>query len=162
MKMSNSIAYLTCILLVFFVLKSAQAQNMEGMSPQPPITEVQPLPGPIITNQGIVIPLENLNPFQDSTLDNTTLGKRIEQRNNIELNESRGNKPGIGEREVRERTNQTQIAGESTSNFISPSASRGTPIYVWRDKKGVKHFTNLIKSIPPEYRERATKISEEE
>jgi hypothetical protein len=160
MKKSNLIAYLACTLLAFFILKSAQAQNMGEMSSEPPITQVQPLPGrvmgPIITNDGIVVPLENLDPFQDSTLDRTTLGKKIEQRNNIELNE-----PRIRERAVRERTNQAQIAEESAPSFTPLSPSKGTPIYEWTDKRGVKHFTNLIKSIPPKYRDQAIKSSEE-
>ncbi|MGE5445943.1 MAG: hypothetical protein ACM3SR_15350 [Ignavibacteriales bacterium] len=155
MKKLDSIVYLACILLAFLVIRGAQAQNMQ---------EVQPIPGhiagPVVLNNGIVWPLENLDSFQDSTLDPTTLGKRIEQRSNIELNEPKGNRSEVRGPEVTERTSQTQMERESEPNFVPLSPPMRTPIYVWTDKKRTTHFTNLIKSVPLEFRDQAIKRAE--
>lgn len=155
MRRLSSIVYPLCILLAFFVIRGAQAQNME---------EIQPLPGhiagPVVLNNGIVLPLENLNPFQDSTMDPTTLGKSIEQRSNVELNEPRGNKSAVRGPEVSERMVQTQVERESEPSFAPLSPHTRTPIYMWMDKKGTTHLTNLIKSVPPEFRDQAIKRAE--
>jgi hypothetical protein len=90
MKKLNFIAYLACILLALFVIRGAQAQNTE---------EVQPflghIAGPVVLNNGIVWSLENLDLFQASTLDPTTLGKRIEQKSNVELNKPKENRSEV-------------------------------------------------------------------
>jgi hypothetical protein len=165
MKKLNLIAYSVCVLLSFFVLKGVQAQNMRGVPPKSPPIVVQQPPGlvasPMVMNNGIVLPLEDLDLFQDSTLDPTTLGKKIEQKSNVVLNEPRENRPEVRRPEVSERANQTQTEEESESNFVPLSPSNRTPIYVWTDKKGVTHFTNLIKSVPLEFRDQAIKRAEE-
>ncbi|MGE5444960.1 MAG: hypothetical protein ACM3SR_10235 [Ignavibacteriales bacterium] len=90
MKKLNFIAYLLLILLAFFVIRGAQGQNIQ---------EIQPLPGhvegPVIMNNGIVWPLENLDLYQNSTLDPSTLGKRIEQKSNVELNQPKENRSEV-------------------------------------------------------------------
>jgi hypothetical protein len=150
MKELNFIAYPACILLAFFVIRGAQAQNMQ---------EVQP--GPVVLNNGIVLPLENLNPFQDSTLDSTTLGKSIEQKSNVELNQPKENRSEVRGPEVTERTSQTQMEMESELSFVPLTSPMKTPIYVWMDKNGTTHFTNLIKSVPLEFRDQAIKRAKE-
>ncbi len=169
MKKPNFIMCFVLILFCCLVFESAQAQDTQDKSANPPsTTQVQQLPGrvagPIIFNNGIVRPLEDLDPFQNSTLQKnggTTFEKRIEQKSNVELNKPEENKSEsnkVNENEFSAGTNQTQEE-ESASSIISPSSSKG-PIYMWMDKSRVKHFTNVIKSIPPEYREQATKTSE--
>lgn len=90
MKKLDSIVYLACILLAFLVIRGAQAQNMQ---------EVQPIPGhiagPVVLNNGIVWPLENLDLYQNSTLDPSTLGKRTEQKSNVELNKPKENRSEV-------------------------------------------------------------------
>jgi hypothetical protein len=162
----NFIIYPVLILLAFLVIKGAQAQSMQRTFPMSSSAiEVQQIPGhvvgPVVLNNGIVLPLEDLDSFQDSTLDPTTFGKRIEQKSNVELNEPRENRPEVRGREVSERANQTQIEEGSESDFVPLSPSKRTPIYLWTDKKGVAHFTNLIKSVPPEFRGEAIKRTEE-
>jgi hypothetical protein len=170
MKKPNFIMCFAFILFCYFIIESAQAQNTQDTSSNSPSTnQVQQLPGriagPIIFNNGIVRPLENLDPFQYTTLQKnggTTFEKRIEQKSNVELNKSEENKsenPQVNESEFSERTNQTQVEEESTSSFIPLPPSKGA-IYKWTDKSGVKHYTNVIKSIPPEYKDQATKTSE--
>ncbi|MER3447122.1 MAG: hypothetical protein C4291_09880 [Candidatus Dadabacteria bacterium] len=133
---------------------------MREVLPMSPIVEVQSVPGHIagalVLNNGIVFPIEDLNPFQDSTLDPTTLGKSIEQKSNVELNKPREERSGVGE-----RRSQTQVVVESEPNFAPLSPYMKTPIYVWTDKEGITHFTNLIKSVPIEFRDQAIKGAKE-
>lgn len=151
----NSIVYPVCILLAFLVIRGAQAQNMQELQPMP-----GHIAGPVVLNNGIVLPFEDLNPFQDSTLDSTTLGKSIEQKSNVELNQPRENRSEVRGPEVTERTSQTQMERESEPSFVPLSPPMRTPIYVWTDKKGATHFTNLIKSVPLEFRDQAIKRAE--
>lgn len=165
-KKLNFIIYPVLILLAFLVIKGAQAQSMQRTSPTSlSVIETQQIPGhvvgPVVLNNGIVLPLEDLDSFQDSTLDPTTFGKRIEQKSNVELNEPGENRSKVRGREVNDRANQTQIEDGSEPNIVSLSPSKRTPIYVWTDKKGVTHFTNLIKSVPLEFRGEAIKRGEE-
>lgn len=165
MRKLEFIAYLICILLAFLVIKGAQAQNMREIISGSPIIGVQPIPGhvagAIVLNNGIVFPIENLNSFQDSTLDPTTLGKRIEQKSNVELNKPKEERPEIRGPEVNERISQKQIERESEPNFAPLSPSMRTPIYVWKDKNGITHFTNLIKFVPIDFRDQAIKRARE-
>jgi len=165
-KKLNFIIYPVLILLPFLVIKGARSQSMQKTFPMSSSAiETQQIPGhvvgPVVLNNGIVLPLEDLDSFQDSTLDPTTFGKRIEQKSNVELNEPRANRSEVRGREVSERADQTQIEEGSEPNFAPLSPSKRTPIYVWTDKKGVTHFTNLIKSVPLEFRGEAIKRAEE-
>jgi hypothetical protein len=165
MKKLNFIVCSISILLAFLVIKGAQAQNMREVLPRSPIVEVQPVPGhvagPIVLNNGIVLPFEDLNLYQDSTMDPTTLGRRIERKSNVELNEPREkNRSEVREPEVSERASQTQIEEESEPTFAPLSPRMSTPIYIWTDKKGITHFTNLIKYVPLEFRDQAVKRAE--
>jgi hypothetical protein len=168
MKKLNLIVYPISILLVFLFIKGAQAQSMREVLPRSPIVEVQQGPGhiagPVVLNNGIVLPFEDLNPFQDSTLDSTTLGKTIERKSNVELNAPKENRSEVRGPELSERTSRTQITRierESEPNFVPLSPPMRTPIYIWTDKNGITHFTNLIKSVPIEFRDQAIKRAKE-
>ena len=168
MKKPKHIMYLLAALLAFTFIKSSHAQDIQEMSSNPPsVILVQPLPGriagPIVFNNGIVLPLENLDLFQYSNLrenGGSTFGERIRRKSNLEINkpkENRAKSPQTEEGESSKEATLAEIEEETAPSFTPLSPYKTTPIYVWTDKSGVKHLTNTWDSIPVEYRNRATK-----
>lgn len=160
--------YLLGTLLAFTFIKSSQAQDIQEIYPySPPVIFVQPLPGriagPIVFNNGIVLPLENLDLFQYSNLGGnggSTFGERIRRKSNLDINKPTGNRAKSPQTEEAESSKEPTLAvieEETAPNFAPLSPYKSTPIYVWTDKSGVKHLTNSWDSIPVEYRNRATK-----
>jgi hypothetical protein len=114
-------------------------------------------------------PDENLNPFGMSTLGNegggSTFGKSTDRPSNLRVN------PPMREQKQYEvesedlRNNppvQGAVSPDESISVGSPStpAKKG-PIYQWVDDKGVKHVTNDIGSVPPEYLNKITTDKEQ-
>lgn len=170
MKKSNAIICFICAVSVFQSTQTALAQYTHGTTPNPPPVLVPGglIAGPLIKNSGIVRPLENLDVFQYSNLgsNGSTFGEKVERRSNIEINRIveinrvGGNKASnllIEEQESAAETTQAQVEEEPTLKYIPLSPSGKTQIYVWTDESGVIHITNIIDSVPPEYRDKAKK-----
>jgi hypothetical protein len=123
----------------------------------------------------MVYPREDLNPFEMSTMgdstegdfrkDLSTFGTSSERPSNIEVNSALERKP--------EEENVNQGDESSTEKFteavVEPQSSVGTPstfpigkpsnLYTWTDDEGVLHVTNDLGSVPKDYQEQVIKQS---
>ena len=104
-------------------------------------------------------PDENLNPFGLSSLGNegggSTLGKSTERRSNLQVNpptREQNQYDVQGDDITKTPPVEDTLSSQESIQIGSPSrpAKKG-PIYQWVDEKGVKHVTNDIGSVPPEY-----------
>ena len=121
---------------------------------------------PVIDNNGIVHPTEDLNPFGMSTLgsstdsglrkEGSTLSTDTKRRSNLEVNKPR-EKKATEEQTVQEDSTFDTGVEESTEDPFesasSLSSGRSGNLYKWVDKNGVLHVTNDLGSIPSEYRQ---------
>jgi hypothetical protein len=166
MKKPKPLMYLLAALLAFTFIKTVHAQDKEVSPNLPSVILMQPLPGhisgPIVFNSGIVLPLENLDLFQYSSLrenSGSTFGEKIRRKSNLEINKPKKNRamsPKTEKIQSSKEVTQAEIEDETAPSF-TPLSHKTTPIYVWTDKSGVKHLTNRWDVIPAEYRNRATK-----
>ena len=95
----------------------------------------------------IVMPRVDLNPFEMSTLDRSTLVVRREERNNLVVNQPR-------EKKQAEATVSVEVAPGEPSNitFHRLPLTTNNRFYRWVDENGVIHVTNDPDSIPSGYR----------
>lgn len=164
MKKPSHFIYCLAALLAFASIKIVHAQDNEGSSNLPSVVVVQQLPariaGPIVFNSGIVLPLENLDLFQYSSLgenSGSTFGEKIRRKSNLDINKPKESAA------ISPRAEKSKSIKEATAPSFTPSSTyKTTPIYVWTDKSGVKHLTNRWGSIPAEYRTRVTKSGREQ
>jgi hypothetical protein len=95
----------------------------------------------------VVRPLVDLNPFEMSTLDRSTLTVKREERSNLVVNQPR-------EQEPPQETLSVEVSPGEPSNItfhrLPPRTSNR--FYRWLDENGVIHVTNDPDSIPSEYR----------
>lgn len=114
-------------------------------------------------------PDENLDPFGLSSLGEegggSTFGKSTERRSNLQVN------PPMREQKQYEvqgddlkkspPVEDTPSSEESISVGAPSAPAKKGPIYKWVDDKGVKHVTNDIGSVPPEYLNKITTDKEQ-
>ncbi len=125
-------------------------------------------PTPADFPQPVVVPYEDLNVFEMSTLGGgglsprqttSTLQRRMEKKSNVEVNteikkrlEERRQK--LTERAEKKAEAETQGLGEAPTQTASvPSLSPRTPrksgtYYVWTDENGVVHVSNTLIGVP--------------
>jgi uncharacterized protein DUF4124 len=164
----------------FLSLRVVIAQTMNGetevtspasQTPSQGTDVLQSAPNtPVIDNSGIVYPRENLNPFGLSTIGGSTdpgerkgegtLGVNIKQKSNVEVNKPKETKEATREegKSGGEATataagggETPQVTSEEPAEALSPSLSKSSGLYRWKDKNGVVHATNNLGSVPSEY-----------
>ena len=128
---------------------------------------------PPIRRDGIVIPREDLNQFENSTLrerstnfrqGQSTLNPSTTRKSNAEVNadieksrEERNNALEEEKTTVQTTTEEKPTAQDDknsvkgTSDFSSGSST----LFRWTDKDGNLHVTDNLGSVPPEYRDQA-------
>ena len=160
--------YLLSGFLLIFILNinSVVSQTTGGGAPGG-IAPTAPSPGDF--PPFIIVPGEDLNQFENSSLRRTkthnrygqsTLNPKITQKSNAEVNaeieKRRAERLEALEKENAEdeqNTNTQDSAGSAdNTNFNAPGTSE---LFRWTDKDGILHVTDDLGSVPPEYRDQA-------
>ncbi len=121
----------------------------------------------------IIIPREDLNQFENSTLrerstnfrqGQSTLNPTINRNSSVEVNaeieKSRDERNNALEEEktaVKTATEEKPTAQDDKNsvNGTSDSSSGSSTLFRWTDKDGNLHVTDNLGSVPPEYRDQA-------
>ena len=121
----------------------------------------------------IIIPREDLNQFENSTLrerstnfrqGQSTLNPTINRNSNVEVNaeieKSRDERNNALEEEktaVKTATEEKPTAQDDKNsvNGTSDFSSGSSTLFRWTDKDGNLHVTDNLGSVPPEYRDQA-------
>lgn len=166
--------FIFAVLFLLLLLNSSSFSQTDGGEQQAP----QPAPAPQSQTQPsdfpdyIVTPKENLDPFGQSSIgDSTTgddyregagtLGTTRERPSNTELNK-RLQEKRKKESESRAEQEEPDIEIDYETAYptgAGPDMKSSTPrttIYRWTDDKGVTHITNDIGSIPSKYMDQIT------
>ena len=94
----------------------------------------------------IVMPRVDLNPFEMSTLDRSTLIVRREEKSNLEVNQP------AKKRQVEETAIELSPGEQNNMNFQPLSLKTRSNFYRWVDENGVINVTNDPDSLPSGYR----------
>ena len=142
----GQISLIIIILTLIFSFSATGSVMAQTVNSGTDLFQTQPFPTlPPVFSSYPMIPLEDLDSFEKSTLVPSTLGAKAERRDSLTVNTRIG----------RFVLNSQQVEGRSADVELIPLPSRTSEkFYRWTDEDGVLHVTNDLDSVPSKYRSR--------
>lgn len=151
----GQISLIIIILTFIFSFSPTRSVMAQTVNPETDLFQSQPFPVlPPVFSTYPIIPLEDLNNFEKSTLVPTTLGAKTERRSNLTVNPT-VERVVINTQGVEERSAGAGFVPSEPNVELVPLPSRTSEkFYRWTDAEGVLHVTNDMDSVPAKYRNR--------
>ncbi|HSE83866.1 MAG TPA: hypothetical protein VLB01_04910 [Thermodesulfobacteriota bacterium] len=151
----GQISLLVIILTLIFSFSTTRVVIAQMVTPGTGIVQAPSSPVlPPVFSTYPMIPLENLNNFELSTLGPSTLGERTESRSNLTVNPLI-ERVAINTQQVEGRSAEVDfIPSEPNVELVPLPSKTSEEFYRWTDEEGVLHVTNDLDSVPQKYRNR--------
>ncbi|HEX3036112.1 MAG TPA: hypothetical protein VHT73_13500 [Thermodesulfobacteriota bacterium] len=151
----GQISLILIIIALIFSFNTTKSVTAQTVSPRADVAQAPSFPIlPPVFSTYPLIPLGDLDNFEMSTLDQSTLGARTERRSNLTVNPLI-ERVVINNQQVEERTAGADSIPAEPEMELVPLPSRTTEkYYTWTDEDGVLHVTNDSDSVPSKYRSR--------
>lgn len=175
--MSKIALYVTVVTLTVFLFasgmaiaqmtKSSESIDIAPIAPPADFITDPENPGDLVRDPGVVepfgqivpptafpepflVPEKDVNNFELSTLDRSTLTGGEERRSNLEVNLSEV----VKKKEVQPGDFPFDLKAPERDSYSLSSLGTTDKYYTWVDENGVMHITNSLDSVPGEYRDR--------
>ena len=151
----GQISLIIIILTLIFSFSATGSVMAQTVNSGTDLFQTQPFPTlPPVFSSYPMIPLEDLDSFEKSTLVPSTLGAKAERRDNLTVN-TRIGRFVLNSQQVEGRSAEVDFIPSEPNVELIPLPSRTSEkFYRWNDEDGVLHVTNDLDSVPSKYRSR--------